>query len=71
MSKASHHVVTQKCSIHLICEDKKASWLLVTATTVDGEVKFALRDKKMLRQMAKDILEEMPEPRKRKPRKVH
>lgn len=71
MPKASHNVVTSNCAIRLICEDKKAPYLLVIATTPAGETTFAMRDTKMLRKLATDILEELPAPKTSKKRAKH
>lgn len=72
-----HTVVTHKCSLNLIVAEDEPPYLLVTAEMVNGvTTRFALLDQAMLRQLATDILEELPEPKKRtsKPKakkKVH
>lgn len=68
---AQHKVVTNNCAIRLICDEKKPPYLLIVTTTPAGETNFAMRDTKMLRKLATDILEELPEPKKHQPRKVH
>lgn len=55
-----HKVVTHQCSIHLVTDGKKKHpYLLFTMSTPDGHVQFKLTDKKQLKQLAVDLVEEL------------